>query len=212
MPPQIHLCGLMKLYSYIVAHDGGFAPNPFWGYCTLANCKPTIRRTAKVGDWIVGLSPKAKGNRVIYAMQVGEMLTYKQYYQDKRFAEKIPDYSKRKVIYKRGDNIYEPLPNGTFRQLRSVHSKKCQEDLKAKAVDLGGVNILIARVFRYFGGSGPDLPKHLHELKVRRGHKCRFQPEMLAGFLEFIKDYPLGLNAPPSDWPSDDDSWREGSG
>ena len=55
----------MKLYSYIVAHDGGFAPNPFWGYCTLANCKPKIRQTAKVGDWIVGLSSKPKGNWVI---------------------------------------------------------------------------------------------------------------------------------------------------
>lgn len=40
----------MKLFSYIVTHDAGFAPNPFWGYCTLACCKPAIRRTANVGD------------------------------------------------------------------------------------------------------------------------------------------------------------------
>ena len=202
----------MKLYSYIVAHDGGFAPNPFWGYCTLANCKQKIRRTANVGDWIVGLSGKAKGNRVIYAMQVEEILTYRQYYRDKRFAEKIPDYSKCKLIYKRGDNIYEPLPNGAFRQLRSAHSRKCQENPKAKAIDLSGVNILIARTFRYFGGDGPELPEHLDTLKARRGHKCRFQPETIAGFLEFIEEYPLSLNARPSDWPTDDDSWSEGNG
>ena len=202
----------MKLYSYIVAHDGGFAPNPFWGYCTLANCKPKIRRTAKVGDWIVGLSSKAKGNRVIYAMQVEEILTYAQYYRDERFSEKIPNYSKRKVIYKRGDNIYKPLPNGKFRQLRSAHSKECQEDPKAKAVDLGGINILIARAFYYFGGSGPDLPKHLHELKVRRGHKCRFPPDTISDFSKFIEEYPLGVNAPPSDWPSGDDSWSQANG
>jgi len=36
----------MKVYSYIVAYDSGFAPNPFHGICTLACCKPTIRRTA----------------------------------------------------------------------------------------------------------------------------------------------------------------------
>ena len=202
----------MKLYSYIVAHDGGFAPNPFWGYCTLANCKPKIRRTAKVGDWVVGLSPKAKGNRVIYAMQVEEILTYAQYYRDERFSEKIPNYSKRKVICKRGDNIYKPLPNGKFWQLRSAHSKECQEDLKAKAVDLGGVNILIARTFHYFGGSGPDLPKHLHELKVRRGHKCRFPSDMISDFSKFIEEYPLGVNAPPSDWPIGDDSWSQAKG
>ena len=200
----------MKLYSYIVAHDGGFAPNPFWGYCTLANCKPQIRRTAEVGNWIVGLTTKAKGNRVIYAMQVEEILNYGQYYHDKRFAEKIPDYSKRKVIYKRGDNIYEPLPNGAFRQLRSAHSKKCQENPKAKAVDLGGVNILIARTFHYFGGCGPELPKHLDELKVGRGHKCHFQPETISDFSNFIEDYSPGVNALPSKWPSGDDSWRQG--
>ena len=36
----------MTVYSYIVAYDSGFAPNPFHGTCTLACCKPTIRRTA----------------------------------------------------------------------------------------------------------------------------------------------------------------------
>ena len=30
----------MTLYSYIVKHDNGFAPNPFHGFCTLACCKP----------------------------------------------------------------------------------------------------------------------------------------------------------------------------
>ncbi|MBW2740862.1 MAG: hypothetical protein JRE64_18905 [Deltaproteobacteria bacterium] len=25
-----------KLYSYVVDHDYGYAPNPFDGYCTLA--------------------------------------------------------------------------------------------------------------------------------------------------------------------------------
>lgn len=202
----------MKLYSYIVAHDDGFAPNPFWGYCTLANCKPKIRLTAKVGDWIVGLSSKPTGNRVIYAMQVEEILNYRQYYHDKRFAKKIPDNYKRKAIYKQGDNIYAPLPNGAFRQLPSAHSKKCQEDPKAKAVDLRGVNVLIARTFHYFGGSGPELPKHLHKLKVGRAHKCRFPLDTISDFLEFISTHPQGVNAPPSDWPSDDDSWREGNG
>jgi Nucleotide modification associated domain 2 len=30
----------MKVYSYVVRCDTGFAPNPFWGYCTLAACTP----------------------------------------------------------------------------------------------------------------------------------------------------------------------------
>lgn len=44
----------LKLYSYVVARDFGFAPNPFHGYCTLATCKPDIRATASVGDWVIG--------------------------------------------------------------------------------------------------------------------------------------------------------------
>ncbi|MBL7177318.1 MAG: DUF4976 domain-containing protein [Desulfobacteraceae bacterium] len=58
----------MKLFSYIVKPDSGFSPNPFWGYCTLACCKPTIRRTAKPGDWIVGLSSKSQGYKIVYLM------------------------------------------------------------------------------------------------------------------------------------------------
>lgn len=33
----------VNLFSYIVACDSGFSPNPFWGICTLACCKPRIR-------------------------------------------------------------------------------------------------------------------------------------------------------------------------
>src|SRR5262249_55154673 len=48
--------GIMSptLFSYCIPYDFGSAPNPFWGLCTLAICKPDIRRTANVGDWVVG--------------------------------------------------------------------------------------------------------------------------------------------------------------
>src|SRR5882762_6472831 len=44
----------VRLYSYVVARDFGFAPNPFYGFCTLATCKPRIRAHACVGDWVLG--------------------------------------------------------------------------------------------------------------------------------------------------------------
>ncbi len=28
-----------KLYSYVVEHDNGHAPNPYFGVCTLCRCK-----------------------------------------------------------------------------------------------------------------------------------------------------------------------------
>jgi len=58
----------MTIWSYVVDKDTGFAP--FWGCCTLACCKPDIRKGAQKGDWVVGLSSKTDGNRIVYAMRV----------------------------------------------------------------------------------------------------------------------------------------------
>lgn len=199
----------MKLFSYIVTHDTGFSPNPFWGCCTLADCKPAIRRTAEVDDWIVGLSPKDRGNRVVFAMEVDEILDYASYFRDGRFANKIPDYTKGEVVWKAGDNIYKPLPDGEFQQLKSMHSNGDEENPKTKAHDLGGVNVLVAKKFHYFGASGPELPPHLEELKVGRAHKNCFSQETIRDFLEFISSYPQGVSAPPTKWPSGDMSWKQ---
>lgn len=42
----------MRFYSYVIPRDYGFAPNPYFGYCTLATCKQKIRKNAQIGDWI----------------------------------------------------------------------------------------------------------------------------------------------------------------
>jgi len=198
----------MKLYSYVVTHDTGFSPNPFWEYCTLADCKPAIRRTAKVGDWVVGLSPKRDGNRLIYAMQVEEVIPFDGYYNNSRFAVKIPDYSTGKVVNKCGDNIYKPLLNGDFQQLQSMHSNGTNENQNTKARDLAGKNVLISKTFFYFGSKPLDLPESLDDLKVGRAHKCRFHPNILSNFVAFINRQKAGINAPPTFWPGNDDSWK----
>ena len=202
----------MKLYSYVVTHDTGFSPNPFWGFCTLADCRPAIRRTAQIGDWIVGLSPKSSGNRIIYAMRVDEIVPFARYYHDRRFSVKIPDYTRAKVLYKCGDNIYKPLPDGSFRQLQSMHSHGPSENLATKAHDLGGKNALISKTFYYFGSRALDLPESLEELKVGRAHKNNFSQETISAFKEFMSRQTPGVNAPPTNWPLHDDSWRASTG
>lgn len=52
----------MKIFSYVVSRDFGFAPNPFFNFCTLATCKPKIRKDAKIGDWIIGTNSTTKKN------------------------------------------------------------------------------------------------------------------------------------------------------
>ena len=44
------------LYAYIMTDDKGFAPNPFSGICTLACCKPAIRRS--VADYALAIHKK----------------------------------------------------------------------------------------------------------------------------------------------------------
>ena len=78
-----------KLFSYVVDHDLGFAPNPFGGFCTLAKCKfaskkRNIVEMAEEGDWIAGtggadLSKSAGHGKLIYAMRVDDKLTLAEY-------------------------------------------------------------------------------------------------------------------------------------
>jgi len=197
----------MKLYSYIVVHDTGFAPNPFWRFCTLATCKPVIRRTASKGDWIVGLSPKADGNRIIYAMRIDEILPYDQYFKDPRFRNKKPEYGTDKVVNKCGDNIYELLSSGGFRQLPSQHSRGVCDNPRSKEHDLSGENCLISNHFYYFGQKRIDLPDALSIMITGRAYKNRFSDEIKTAFMAFIKNQKPGIHAPPTKWPPDDDSW-----
>ena len=193
----------MKLYSYIVVHDSGFAPNPFWGYCTLACCKPSIRRSARRGDWVLGLSQRNKGNKVIFAMEVTEdSLTFARYHNDRRFEDKIPAMSRTEIVHRCGDNIYQPTPSG-YKQLPNPYHSEQEKDH-----DLGGRNVLVSDHFYYLGSESVPLPDDLTELIAGRGHKCNFPPELIHGFFEFISQLKPGVNAAPTKWPAYDDSWK----
>jgi hypothetical protein len=192
--------GNMKLYSYIVTHDTGFSPNPYWGYCTLACCKPIIRRNANIGDWMVGISTKSKGHRLIYAMEVNEILPFEQYHKDPRFKDKIPDFKNPNKLYRFGDNIYKPLPNGEFKQLPSMHSSGALENYITKQTDLNGKNVLVSTNFWYFGSEAIALPNQFHDLIAGRGYKCRFPEELVKQFLSCLQltPKPKSILSPPT--------------
>lgn len=158
------------LYSYVVAYDSGFAPNPFNGYCTLATCKPKIRKTASVGDWIVGTGSNRKGVRrgsfLVYAMRVHETLTFAEYWSDPRFEKKKPSlYGSYRMAC--GDNIYRPIEGGGWKQRNSYHSnhdgsqRKDHTDKDTK-VD----RVLISNHFVYFGAEGPPIPEALKKANL----------------------------------------------
>ena len=82
------------LFSYIVDHDKGYAPNPSNDICTLAYCKYPMRPHVQEGDYVVGLGKKKSGQppSFVYAMRVTEVMEHKVYLEDSRFAERRADY------------------------------------------------------------------------------------------------------------------------
>lgn len=180
----------MNLYTYCVRVDNGSAPNPFWGLCTLAICKPVIRRTAKKGDWVVGTGSSKFGfeNQVVYAMEVSDVMTLQEYdrYCQEELPVKIPDINSSDTRRKLGDCIYA-YEEGRMQQRAGVHD----EDNVAR--DLGGQNVLISKHFFYFGRKPVALPDYLKPIvRNGQGHRSSANAPYLNEFLDWI----YGLKLP----------------
>ena len=157
----------MKLFSYIVAQDYGFAPNPHFGLCTLATCKPGIRRAAGIGDWIIGTGAKSRydlAGHLIYAMKVSEVLDFNGYWRDPRFASKRPLLNgSLKQMY--GDNIYHRRGK-RWVQADSHHSREGgRPNRKNIERDTGTDRVLVAEKFVYFGAEAVTIPKRFRPFK-----------------------------------------------
>lgn len=185
----------MRVFSYIVSRDYGFAPNPFYKFCTLANCKPIIRRVAEVGDIIVGTSPLSAGRRLVFVMRVTEKQTFNEYWNDPRFEKKKPKLiGSLRDAY--GDNIYKPLADGSFEQHWSHHSLSdgCT-NLFNRNKDTATNAVLLSSDFAYWGADGPAVPANLmnhygFDLRApTQGHISRFPPD----FLEAVDDWFVHL-------------------
>lgn len=206
MTPRV-ATDLPRVFSYVVKFDGGFSPNPFHGWCTLACCKPMLRRSARPGDLVIGLSSRCE--RVVYVMKVRERLSFQDYWADKRFAKKKPDWDSHRAVARLGDNIYQPDEHGGFHQKRSAHwdHKRGREHAGAMRRDLGGEFALASREFTYFGADGPELPQQLDFLHIQRGHRCRFTAEQVRAVMLWIDSLKRGVRGPPTGWPSGDRTW-----
>jgi hypothetical protein len=165
---------MTKLYSYVVDHDHGDAPNPFGDLCTLAKCKfgskkRNIVEMAEVGDWIAGtggadLTKSAGHGKLIYAMRVDEKIP-------------LADYC-RSMNGKRIDAEHEAVEDGRY--------------------------ALISRHFYYFGRNAIDLSEipsqHLHHPfeKSGRGHRCNFTEEYVEQFAQWLqRTFKVGRHGPP---------------
>lgn len=168
----------MNVFFYVIEHDLGFAPNPFHGVCSLACCKPDIRKIAAVGDYVLGtgaVKPKLRGH-LTYWMKVDEVLTFDQYWEDPRFRRKKPVMHGTTYL-RYGDNIYHRNGGDTYQQKDSFHSNDDGSvslgDLKR---DTGKTDkVLLGRSFAFWGRSGIPIPPAIARfLKTGPGHRYKF--------------------------------------
>lgn len=190
----------MKLYTYCLLKDTGAAPNPFWGVCTLAICKPAIRRTSKVGDWIVGVGSKNSplgdiSGHVVYAMQVTGKMTMKEYDDHCRsqLPQKIPNLHTRYGDTWLGDCLYDYSLGEPPIQRRGAHSGK--DSAMHYKRDLGGINVLLSNHFYYFGDQPVKLLPELQSIgEVGRGHKSDTNDAYLQKFIFWLENSSFPLN------------------
>nr|VFK21808.1 MAG: hypothetical protein BECKLPF1236A_GA0070988_103183 [Candidatus Kentron sp. LPFa]VFK34939.1 MAG: hypothetical protein BECKLPF1236C_GA0070990_103153 [Candidatus Kentron sp. LPFa] len=197
----------MKLFSYVVARDYGFAPNPFFGVCTLATCKPRIRKAATIGDWVIGTGSKKNDRQgvLVYAMGVSEVMMFNEYWSDERFLRKIPNLrgSKKQAF---GDNIYYRNSDGQWHQAESHHSYPGRPNPHNIRNDTQTDRVLIGEEFGYWGGSGPEIPQkfrdyHGADICAGRNHKNQFPDELVTEFIEWFRSLKqTGYQGKSLDW------------
>lgn len=184
----------IRVFTYKVAHDGGSAPNPYHGVCTLAICKPAIRNSAKVDDIVIGIVT-GDSRRIVYCMQVTDVLPWSEYIalcrgkhesngkiEYKNIGKKIP-----KDEHDPGDCIWKMV--GTHHAPLESHSGHDEGDYER---DIGGnKSVLLSTKFWYFGKGknsegGYDLKLPDYMPMVNRGHLSNKNHDLRE---QFVKDF-----------------------
>ena len=171
----------MRTYLYKLTSDRGgapCAPPPRQGehpLLTLSICKPAIRRTAQVGDRILGIISRALATSdgyplgaVIYAARVTGTVDPRDYYAEQSAFRQRPDciyafhrangricHSGRTRLH--SDPRYEPRDIGSYPYYRNART-------------------LLSTDFRYFGAKAPVIPARLYRLRqiaeeLGQGHR-----------------------------------------
>jgi Nucleotide modification associated domain 2 len=170
--------------------DAGAAPCVQRGMLSLAICKPTIRRGAKVDDLIFGFTASSRDprNRLIYAARITEKPPKGEYYKANKYIS-------------RDDCIYRYQPDRYVRRKDAKFHDK-PSDL---AHDLGEppeyprAAVLLSTDFRYFGIKGTDEYKSRYKLirkaveSLGRGQRVNLTPELKEQFL-VMKKWLWGKN------------------
>lgn len=180
--------------------DAGSAPNVAGDICTLAICKPMIRRSARIGDIIIGLRAKSGElgglgphavDSVLYVMRVTDKKTFAEYdaFCGTYLPVKIPT-----ELHPEGDCLYRA--DGTQRTggHHGPHNA---------AQDLSGLYVLMGDGARknFWYRKDPagyrlptDLAAALGVESVRRGHRVHdLTAELEAQLMAWLSTFPTDV-------------------
>jgi hypothetical protein len=200
----------VRVFSYKITRDYGFAPNPFHGVCTLATCKPNIRKAASVGDIVVGCGSTANHlpGHAIFVLRVTEKYPFQEYWDNTRFAKKRPNFH-ASASHAYGDNIYHHGDDGAWIQERSHHSfpNGAVNPLNLDRDTARSDSVLLSEDFVYFGNNAPEIPQHLRsfegvDLYPTKVRDCRshFSPNFIAAIDHWFRGLPRGNRGRPEAW------------
>lgn len=199
----------MATRTHRLDHDLGFAPNPYFKWCTLACCMPLIRQHADIGDIIIGMAgSNVRGlgriyPQIIYWMRVEDALGFDEYWNDVRFVPKRPRIPGPKFQMV-GDRTYRHEALGanwsfdtSMHYVPGVNGASSGHVAKDTRID----RVLVGRDFTYWGGAGPKLPDHLIDLFPVRNQKCPPPGPLLTELHALCDvDNPKHLIGRPADW------------
>jgi len=187
----------VRLFSYKISRDYGFAPNPFYNVCTLATCKPQIRANASVGDLIVGCGCKSNhlSERIICIMRVTGRCGFQEYWDNSAYHQKRPFFfGSRARAY--GDNIYHRAA-GEWVQEKSHHSYADGDTNYANlVVDTSTDGVLLSTDFVYWGRSAITIPRKFRQFNgddlypQGRNYRSRFADNFVVAVDDWFRGLP----------------------
>ena len=136
---------MSRIWRYSLVADNGMAPCAEQGILTLCLCKPMIRKSACVGEWVVGFVPRRINDGRVHVAWAG------------RIAKSVSMGDYEKGFSGREDAIYKLTESG-WEFLRDDYHEG------SRGRDLNGKNALIFERFWYWGGVGIAAPDDIADL------------------------------------------------
>jgi hypothetical protein len=172
------------------------APNPFWGWCTLAVCTPNHQGSKiEPSDWIAGFLDKEHGHQFLYAMEVSERIHMDAYFKDKRFSDKKPRV-RGSWMQRCGDNLYSLDAQGRWQQ----HETLFHSGLAEREKDTKNPWVFVATKFWYLGREAHPLPDKFKPLAGGRGSRVNHASSLIEHFKRWVqRNFSEGVTALPRD-------------